>query len=60
MLFKHNFSLLLCYFRMENSVLGNALDGVPEESEEEEQPPNSNIESASNLDGNDFWKGPQL
>lgn len=37
---------------MENSVLGNALEGVPEESEEEEQPPNSsNIESANNLDG---------
>lgn len=38
-------------FRMENSVLGNALEGVPEESEEEEQPNNSNIESANNLDG---------
>lgn len=37
--------------RMENSVLGNALEGVPEESEEEEQPGNSNIESANNLDG---------
>lgn len=36
---------------MENSVLGNALEGVPEESEEEEQPNNSNIESANNLDG---------
>lgn len=36
---------------MENSVLGNALEGVPEESEEEEQPSNSNIESANNLDG---------
>lgn len=35
---------------MENTVLGNALEGVPEESEEEEQP-NSNIESANNLDG---------
>lgn len=33
-------------------MLGNALEGVPEESEEEEpQPNNSNIESASNLDG---------
>ncbi|XP_058495418.1 nuclear autoantigenic sperm protein isoform X3 [Solea solea] len=41
---------LLELARMENSVLGNALEGVPEESEEEEQPPNSNIESASNLD----------
>lgn len=37
---------------MENSVLGNALDGVPEESEEDEpQPKDSNIESANNLDG---------
>lgn len=36
---------------MENTVLGNALEGVPEESEEEEQQPNSNIESANNLDG---------
>nr|XP_019953809.1 PREDICTED: histone-binding protein N1/N2-like isoform X2 [Paralichthys olivaceus] len=41
---------LLELARMENSVLGNALEGVPEESEEEEQPNNSNIESASNLD----------
>ena len=37
--------------RMENSVLGNALEGVPEESEEEDQPNSSNIESANNLDG---------
>ncbi|KAM9848988.1 histone-binding protein N1/N2-like [Aulostomus maculatus] len=43
---------LLELARMENSVLGNALEGVPEESEEEEQP-NSNIESANNLDDND-------
>lgn len=35
---------------MENTVLGNALEGVPEESEEE-LPNNSNIESANNLDG---------
>uniref|UniRef100_A0A3Q1CW71 Tetratricopeptide SHNi-TPR domain-containing protein n=1 Tax=Amphiprion ocellaris TaxID=80972 RepID=A0A3Q1CW71_AMPOC len=41
---------LLELARMENSVLGNALEGVPEESEEEEQPSNSNIESANNLD----------
>ncbi|XP_034439501.1 histone-binding protein N1/N2-like isoform X2 [Hippoglossus hippoglossus] len=41
---------LLELARMENSVLGNALEGVPEESEEEEQPNNSNIESANNLD----------
>ncbi|XP_035509239.1 nuclear autoantigenic sperm protein [Morone saxatilis] len=40
---------LLELARMENSVLGNALEGVPEESEEEEQPNNSNIESANNL-----------
>ncbi|XP_061681772.1 histone-binding protein N1/N2-like isoform X2 [Syngnathoides biaculeatus] len=43
---------LLELARMENAVLGNALDGVPEESEEEEQPCNSNIESANNLDEN--------
>ncbi|CAJ1061100.1 nuclear autoantigenic sperm protein isoform X2 [Xyrichtys novacula] len=42
---------LLELARMENSVLGNALEGVPEESEEEEQPKDSNIESANNLDG---------
>lgn len=38
---------------MENTVLGNALEGVPEEDEgeDEEQPSNSNIESANNLDG---------
>ncbi|XP_037553945.1 nuclear autoantigenic sperm protein isoform X2 [Nematolebias whitei] len=41
---------LLELARMENSVLGNALEGVPEESEEEEQPNNANIESADNLD----------
>ena len=35
---------------MENSVLGNALEGVPEESEED-QPNDSKIESANNLDG---------
>ncbi|KAK9519651.1 hypothetical protein VZT92_022364 [Zoarces viviparus] len=43
---------LLELARMENSVLGNALEGVPEESEEEEQPSRSNIESANNLDEN--------
>lgn len=44
---------LLELARMENGVLGNALEGVPEESEEEEQPNNSNIESANNLDDDD-------
>lgn len=37
---------------MENSVLGNALEGVPEESSEEGEKQNdSKIESADNLDG---------
>lgn len=47
------FITLLCWLlvRMENSVLGNALEGVPEESEGEEQPNYSKIESADNLDG---------
>ncbi|XP_054646310.1 nuclear autoantigenic sperm protein isoform X2 [Dunckerocampus dactyliophorus] len=44
---------LLELARMENTVLGNALEGVPEESEDEEQPSNSNIESAKNLDDDD-------
>ncbi|XP_077440660.1 nuclear autoantigenic sperm protein isoform X1 [Vanacampus margaritifer] len=43
---------LLELARMENTVLGNALEGVPEGSEDEEQPKNSNIESANNLDEN--------
>ncbi|KAJ0011793.1 hypothetical protein NQD34_012768 [Periophthalmus magnuspinnatus] len=50
-------ALILC-FRMENSVLGNALQGVPEEDEEEEEeeeeekPKDSNMEmeSTENLD----------
>lgn len=45
---------LLELARMENTVLGNALEGVPEEEEEdEEQPSNPNIESANNLDDDD-------
>lgn len=36
---------------MENSVLGNALEGVPEEEEEEEKPKDSNVESTDNVDG---------
>lgn len=40
---------------MENSVLGNALEGVPEESSEEGEKQNdSKIESADNLDGGYF------
>lgn len=39
--------------RMENSVLGNALEGVPEEEEEgeEEKPKESNVDSTENIDG---------
>ena len=38
--------------RMENTVLGNALEGVPEESSEEaEKQDNPKFESADNLDG---------
>jgi len=48
---RDNYWSLAVLVRMENSVLGNALEGVPEESEEEEQPNGSNIESANNLDG---------
>lgn len=50
---------------MENSVLGNALEGVPEESEEEEQPSSSNVESPDNLNGQylgaaDFFLSAQI
>uniref|UniRef100_A0A8C7I2A1 Histone-binding protein N1/N2-like n=1 Tax=Oncorhynchus kisutch TaxID=8019 RepID=A0A8C7I2A1_ONCKI len=43
---------LLELARVENTVLGNALEGVPEESSEEEgeKPDNSKIESADNLE----------
>ncbi|XP_051986422.1 histone-binding protein N1/N2-like isoform X2 [Xyrauchen texanus] len=45
---------LLELARMENTVLGNALEGVPEESYEEGDKPNdSKIESADNLDDDD-------
>lgn len=42
-----------CLSRMENTVLGNALEGVPEEEEgeEEEKPKDSNIEGTENIDG---------
>lgn len=43
---------LLELARMENTVLGNALEGVPE-SEGEEKPESQNIESANNLDDDD-------
>ncbi|XP_039998723.1 histone-binding protein N1/N2-like [Xiphias gladius] len=39
---------LLDLARMENSVLGNALEGVPEE--DEEKPKESNVESTENID----------
>lgn len=42
---------LLDLARMENSVLGNALEGVPEEEEEgEEKPKDTNVESTENID----------
>lgn len=45
---------LLELARMENTVLGNALEGVPEEScEEGEKQDDSKIESADNLDDDD-------
>ncbi|CAL8349485.1 unnamed protein product [Gadus morhua 'NCC'] len=40
---------LLELARMENTVLGNALEGVPQ-SDEEEKPVSENIESSNNLD----------
>lgn len=45
---------------MENTVLGNALEGVPEEEEEEEEKPkDSNVDSTENIDGEriiQHWK----
>lgn len=32
-------------------MLGNALEGVPEEEDEEDTPKDSNVESTENLDG---------
>jgi len=43
---------------MENSVLGNALEGVPEEEEEEEgeeKPKDSNVDSTENIDGENLF-----
>ncbi|KAK2822088.1 hypothetical protein Q5P01_022153 [Channa striata] len=40
---------LLDLARVENSVLGNALEGVPEE-EDEEKPDDSNVEGTENID----------
>lgn len=45
-------------FSMENSVLGNALEGVPEE-EEEEKPKESNVDSTENIDGGKYKKNKQ-
>lgn len=39
---------------MENSVLGNALEGVPEEEEDEEKPKDSNVENTENIDGGKY------
>lgn len=43
-----------CACRMENSVLGNALEGVPEEDEEEDKPKDPNIESTEGIDGEEM------
>ncbi|XP_053185979.1 nuclear autoantigenic sperm protein-like [Scomber japonicus] len=41
---------LLELARMENSVLGNALEGVPEGEDEEKPPKDSNVESTESVD----------
>uniref|UniRef100_A0A1A7Z9B2 Nuclear autoantigenic sperm protein (Histone-binding) n=1 Tax=Nothobranchius furzeri TaxID=105023 RepID=A0A1A7Z9B2_NOTFU len=41
---------LLDLARVENSVLGNALEGVPEEDEDEDKPKDSNVESTEDVD----------
>ncbi|KAM7378981.1 hypothetical protein PAMP_004564 [Pampus punctatissimus] len=41
---------LLDLARMENSVLGNALEGVPEGEEDGEKPKDSNVESTESVD----------
>ncbi|CAH2310549.1 nuclear autoantigenic sperm [Pelobates cultripes] len=41
---------LLELARMENGVLGNALEGIPEEEEEEDEKEDPNIPSAENID----------
>ncbi|CAN9500983.1 unnamed protein product [Ophioblennius macclurei] len=41
---------LLELARMENGVLGNALERIPEEAEPEVDPNSSNVESANNID----------
>ena len=44
-----------CGCRMENSVLGNALEGVPEEEEnDEDKPKDSNVEITENIDGEEI------
>ena len=45
-------SVHMIVLRMENTVLGNALIGVPEEEEDgEDKPKDSNIETTENIDG---------
>lgn len=41
---------------MENSVLGKALEGVPQEEEEEaeQKPKESNVEGTENIDGGKY------